>query len=327
MKVKLFLIGFIILIMLSSCNLDPSNDIPKDLDFKEEMRNFVIDISKSTKLTHPNFIIIPQNGIELITENGDVDDDLHWDYLNSIDAHGQEDLHFGYDEDNVPTPSIETAYLVSFLDQSKDNGKKILVTDYCSSTSKVNDSYSLNNSLGYISFAAHKRELNEIPSFPSTIYHENNNDIVSLEDSENFLYLINPDQFSSKSNFITAIQATNYDLLIMDLFFSENITFSSSEINELRLKANGGKRLVICYMSIGEAEDYRYYWEESWNNNPPSWIYEENSNWPGNYKVKYWEKSWQDIIFGTPESFVQMILESGFDGVYLDIIDAFEAFE
>jgi cysteinyl-tRNA synthetase len=54
---------------------------------------------------------------------------------------------------------------------------------------------------------------------------------------------------------------------------------------------------------------------------------EENPEWEGNYKVKYWEKEWQDIIFGNEDSYLQKILDAGFDGVYLDIIDAFEYFE
>ena len=80
-------------------------------------------------------------------------------------------------------------------------------------------------------------------------------------------------------------------------------------------------------MSIGEAEDYRYYWESDWDNNPPEWIAFENADWPGNYVVKYWNKDWQNIIFGNKNSYLKKILDAGFDGVYLDIIDAFEYFE
>jgi len=80
-------------------------------------------------------------------------------------------------------------------------------------------------------------------------------------------------------------------------------------------------------MSIGEAEDYRYYWKAEWKTNPPSWLAEENPNWPGNYKVRYWNEDWQNIIYGNNDSYLRKILDAGFDGVYLDIIDAFEYFE
>ena len=54
---------------------------------------------------------------------------------------------------------------------------------------------------------------------------------------------------------------------------------------------------------------------------------EENPEWSGNYKVRYWYKEWQNIIYGNDSSYTKRILDSEFDGVYLDIIDAFEYFE
>ena len=39
------------------------------------------------------------------------------------------------------------------------------------------------------------------------------------------------------------------------------------------------------------------------------------------------KQEWQDIVFGNDESYLKKILDAGFDGVYLDIIDAFEYFE
>jgi cysteinyl-tRNA synthetase len=53
----------------------------------------------------------------------------------------------------------------------------------------------------------------------------------------------------------------------------------------------------------------------------------ENPDWPGNYKVKYWETDWQNIIYKNSDSYLNKILTAGFDGVYLDIIDAFEYYE
>ncbi|MEE8372615.1 MAG: endo alpha-1,4 polygalactosaminidase [Dehalococcoidia bacterium] len=83
----------------------------------------------------------------------------------------------------------------------------------------------------------------------------------------------------------------------------------------------------IAYMSIGEAEDYRYYWQEEWGSSSPSWLAEENPDWTGNYKVRYWDPVWQRIIYREDDSYLRKILDAGFDGVYLDIIDAFEYFE
>jgi len=313
--------------LISACNGDDESLVPAGVDVRQEMRDFVIGISQSAKAAKPVFFVIPQNGIELISSNGEEDGALNTAYLNAIDGHGQEDLFFGYVNDNEITPSVDNSYLRTFLDRSKAEGNTILVTDYCSTPSNMDASYSQNNTAGYISFAADERELNQIPAYPSLIYNENNATVTSLSQVKNFLYLLNPSNYNSKTDFINAITATNYDLLTMDLFFSDGTEFTASEINQLREKANGGKRLVISYMSIGEAEDYRYYWQTSWNTSKPTWLDAENPDWPGNYKVKYWDKEWQAIIFGTSTSYLQKIIDANFDGVYLDIIDAFEYYE
>ena len=325
MKFKTFILATLIF-SFSSCSKD-DNNLDNETEFKQKMREFVIGISQYSKAIKPNFLIVPQNGIELVSSNGQISGQPHTDYLKAIDANGQEDLFYGYDNDDQATSSIDNNYLRELLNISKNAGKTILVTDYCSTQSKMTNSYLENFNAGYISFSANQRELTNIPAFPNSIYQENNVVVNNLSQVKNFLYLINPTNFTSKSEFITAVTSTNYDLLIMDLFFKDNTQFTSSEITQLKNKANGGKRLILSYMSIGEAENYRYYWQPSWNTNKPSWLDTQNPNWAGNYKVKYWNKEWQNIIYDSNNSYVKKIIDSNFDGVYLDIIDAFEYYE
>jgi cysteinyl-tRNA synthetase len=103
--------------------------------------------------------------------------------------------------------------------------------------------------------------------------------------------------------------------------------FSKHEINLMKKKPDGSPRIVLAYLSIGEAEDYRFYWKNKLKKNPPSWLQEENSDWPGNYKVHYWNPSWQQIIFGKPTAYLDQLIDMEFDGVYLDIIDGFEYYQ
>ena len=132
---------------------------------------------------------------------------------------------------------------------------------------------------------------------------------------------------------LAAIGDTKFDLVIMDYSEdgSDSGRFGAEEIDALKNSAGGSKR-VLAYMSIGEAENYRFYWEESWDadndgqpdTGSPSWLGPSNPDWPGNYKVRYWDPKWQSIIFGSSTSYLDKIIESGFGGVYLDIIDAYE---
>ena len=326
-KILFHCLWTLLVITAGSCGKDDIKlDVP-DLDFKQEMRDFVQDLSAYAKTEAPGFIIVPQNGEQLVSSSGEEDGSPASAYLAAIDGQGREDLFYGYDDDNKSTPGSETAYMAAFLDLALGQGKTILVTDYCWTHSKMDDSYARNHQKGYISFAANDRELRQVPDYPASPYHVNNSDVQTLKDVRNFLYLINPEAFQSRQEFVSALAATNYDLILMDYFFSEDEAFSSQDIALLKTKANGGKRLVLSYLSIGEAENYRYYWDPGWLEDKPSWLAIENPDWPGNYKVFYWDKDWQDIIFGNDDSYLHQIISAGFDGAYLDIVDAFEFYE
>lgn len=298
------------------------------MDFKQEMRNLVQEISVYSKAINSHFVIIPQNGAEIVATTGDDTGSPETNYINAIDGIGQESLYYGYSGDDEETINEMIEWTGSFLDMAKNNGTvKIIVTDYCYTHSKIDDSYSKNNNRNFISFAASHRGLDNIPSYPTQIYNENTNVITNLQDAQNFLYLINPDnEYSTKQEFVDAVKNTNYDFIIMD-FFYDGEEFSAEQISQLKQKANGGKRLLICYLSIGEAEEYRYYWQTDWKEGNPTFIDKEDPNWKGNYYVRYWETEWKDIIFGNDNSYLKKIIDAGFDGVYLDIIDAFEHFE
>lgn len=135
-----------------------------------------------------------------------------------------------------------------------------------------------------------------------------------------------------------AIGASKFDLAVIDYSAdgSADGEFSAAQIAALRNSA-GGTKTVLAYMSIGEAEDYRFYWNPAWADahgrltaQAPAWLAAQDSSWSGNFKVRYWDASWQAIIYGTAsgaaKSYLDRIIDAGYDGVYLDIIDAFEFF-
>lgn len=322
---KVYIYSLIVALIFGiSCKDD--NPLPDDIDVRQEMRDFVIEISAYSKGINSDFIIIPQNGQALVTDNGEASGNVSVEYLAAIDATGREDLFYGYDKDNQETPLDDNLDMVAFCNLFEDNNVEVLVTDYCWDQQYVDNSYYESSQASYISFAANSRELDQIPSYPSPIYNENSDNITDISGAKNFLYLINPDNYSTKSEILDAIAATNYDLIIIDMFF-DDVAFTAQEIAQIQTKNNGGVRKVVAYMSIGEAEDYRYYWNSEWDNEKPDWLEKENSIWRGNYKVRYWEQEWKDIIFGNENSYVKKILDVGFDGVYLDIIDGYEYFE
>ncbi|MEO0010096.1 MAG: MJ1477/TM1410 family putative glycoside hydrolase [candidate division WOR-3 bacterium] len=128
---------------------------------------------------------------------------------------------------------------------------------------------------------------------------------------------------------LEAIGNTRFDLVIIDYSRdgSEEGRFSPDAIRALKTSP-GGSKLVIAYLSIGEAESYRWYWDSLWDADrdghpdpgAPSWLGDANPDWPDNYKVRYWEQGWQEIIY----FYLDRIIDAGFDGVLLDVVDAYE---
>jgi cysteinyl-tRNA synthetase len=140
-----------------------------------------------------------------------------------------------------------------------------------------------------------------------------------------------------------------FDLVVID--YSEDGgqegEFSRRDIETLQ---NNGSRVVLAYMSIGEAEVGRFYFDNAWvqpdpDDNPdgpfeltdraPDFLAPPNPLFPDNFKVRYWDPTWQEIVVSNPggnpyigeaDSYLDRIVDQGFDGVYLDIIDAYEYF-
>ena len=125
------------------------------------------------------------------------------------------------------------------------------------------------------------------------------------------------------------IAASPFDLVVIDseqFPQDKEIPLTPEEVERMKKKPDGSRRLVIAYFSVGEAESYRFYWKPEWNKTKPSWVGKENKEWKENFLVKYWEPVWQKIVFGSPEAFADRIIAQGFDGFYIDRADAYYYF-
>jgi cysteinyl-tRNA synthetase len=115
------------------------------------------------------------------------------------------------------------------------------------------------------------------------------------------------------------IGETAFDLAVVTL----GTTGNSPDVIPALKNSPGGPKIVLCYMSIGQSENYRWYWQPEWVQNPPEWLDVPDGVWAGDHWVRYWMPDWKRIIYGTPESYLDQIIAFGFDGVYLDRVDAY----
>ena len=286
------------------------------------MRSFVVAIGQRIGHVSDPFFVVAQNSEGLLIAQDPSETASITAYADVLSGLGREDLFYGYEADNRVTPSAVTEYWLGILDQAEAQGIEVFAIDYCMDANAVATSCKQSAAHGFVAFAAPSRDLDVIPTAGPFPVGENDSSIKTLAGVRNFLYLVNPQQYPERTSFLDALAAVNVDLLVVDAE-AEDGRLTPDEIDRLRRKPNGARRLVLCYLSIGEAEAYRDYWDPEWESNPPDWLLSENPNWPGNYLVRYWDTEWQAIVFDQ----LDRIMEAGFDGVYLDLVDAYESFE
>ncbi|MBN1434323.1 endo alpha-1,4 polygalactosaminidase [Candidatus Fermentibacterales bacterium] len=119
---------------------------------------------------------------------------------------------------------------------------------------------------------------------------------------------------------------SHYDMLVIDQTRSlagEEWYDSAGDVAYLHSTdgSQGDPKIVVCYIDVGEAEDYRYYWQQGWQVGDPEWIAgEDPDGWDGNYPVLFWYDEWQDIVAG----YLDRIIEDGYDGIYLDWLEVYD---
>lgn len=298
----------LILFLIFSCSKERRS---KNAGIK--MQDFVVNISSYAKGINSNFAIIPQNGEELMFKFLDDAEGFDDRFVNAIDGYGIEELFYNgsFAPDN---------YRLNLLLQAREK-VPILVADYTNTQSDFDSSLIFNTDAGFVPFPRTSDNY-DYKFIPTYVHNENANDINKVSDAKNYLYLISTENFSTKQSFLDSIKATNFDLIIIDAFFEDEL-FTASDIESLKTKNNGGKRMVISYISIGSAEKYRYYWQEDWKLHHPNWLKKEYEGYEDEIWVKYWKKDWEEIIYGNNNSYIKKILDAGFNGAYLDNVEAF----
>lgn len=265
---------------------------------ENERVQFVAELTAYAKSVNPNFKIISLNADPLL---------LRSDYLNAIDAACR---HLMWYNDGVtPRSQGDLDWILPKIANARSAGKRILNIEEVSAQADIDIVYAnnaANGDLTYIGPSGFGSLWNVTPT-PSSNW---------LNDLSNFgvwLTLSDP----------AVIGASEYDLMIVD---PDEQT--PQEMPVLRARPGGGERKLAAYLSTGEAVNYRWYWQPAWNTTPPSWLGTENPNWPGAFRVQYWQQEWKDIVYaGGATSSLGRILAAGFDGAFLDVVDTYAYWE
>jgi cysteinyl-tRNA synthetase len=151
---------------------------------------------------------------------------------------------------------------------------------------------------------------------------------------------------------VNKIVNSQYDMVVIEPTVTYDSDFDAEDmVRRIKnSKASDGvhRKLVIAYIDIGEAEEWRWYWgnhqtyeeyglcKTSYINQIRQWapwvVACDPDGWGGNYPVAFWDEEWKDIVIngtnlGSSEYFNSMldeVVQDGFDGVYLDWVEAWE---
>ena len=300
---------------------------PSDARFTPE--EAMVDLSSSiheyAKGKNPDFQLLGNGAIGLLEVTKDESEKSVEKLLSSLDGFlGESIFYIPKDGKMVPQGKDVLTYLDVMLEKPKARGLPVWTLDYVSGDLAEKDRKQGENR-SYISMTSRTANLDEIPENGP---RANKKDISTLKDAENFLILNNPMKFGNKKDYLSALAASPYDVIIIDPYYGGNL-LTGEDLSSLKIKPLGGKRLLLAYLSLGEAADYRPYWDMSWNdeNSRPAWIEKENPAWKGAYRVRYWTKAWKTILYGNPDSSLDQILSAGFDGALLDVMDAWQTFK
>jgi cysteinyl-tRNA synthetase len=130
---------------------------------------------------------------------------------------------------------------------------------------------------------------------------------------------------------VEQLAKSGYDMLIVEPTFDVkgNESFDAKAMVKALHDGKPG-RIVLAYLSIGEAESYRTYWKPQWHapangqeGQPGYLLGPDPDGWNENYLVRYWRPRWQALFTGK-QGMLDKLTAAGFDGVYLDWVEAYD---
>jgi len=144
---------------------------------------------------------------------------------------------------------------------------------------------------------------------------------IDLSEVQTWMYLLN---YEPEEELIQQLVDCEYDLLVLDPLINmpDYVDFPMAAVIQ-RLHSAAHPKLVIAYIDIGQAEEWRSYWQPGWRIGQPDFILgADPDSWEGNYPVAYWREEWQQLWLGE-EGVLSLLLDAGFDGVYLDWVGGY----
>ncbi|MBL8630023.1 MAG: hypothetical protein JNM81_10370 [Rhodospirillaceae bacterium] len=309
----------------------PLNQIP---NYRDEMRKIVEELSTYARSRIPGFTLVTVGGFDLFTW-GQREVDLTElrrpeDFKPSTAADGE--LPLGYPmrryQQRVNGFILDGFYCAPIrvpladVQATRSDNLKALSIDHCppDRAQKAVDMARKDRIVAHVDTEMDKKFADIPPARPNP---ENPYSVENLNAARSMLVNLNNRKFGSKLLWLQALKNTNYDVVVIDGFYNGNQALTKAEVNSLKYKKLGSRRLVMAWIDIGQASDDAYYWQREWQVGNPSWLMALDRTNPGKYHVEYWNPAWKAIVGKTYSG----LLDLGFDGIVIAGVESYRRWE
>ena len=315
--------------------------VPDEIhNYRANMRDNLLMLIRYAKEKNPDFKIITHEGQNLLTkslweydregynrarkqENARDDSFLFHknyveqeperytpahEYLHLIDAIAINNLYCGKGYESKITQNHNLGLITIEQCQNKDKSDEALIGAM------------INNKSTY-AFTDISQAFNNIGNHSEL--NDSSKNIFNVKDAQNILILTDYSKYSDKDKFVEDLLKTNYDIIIIKPLFADKERFSAEDINRLKFKKNGTKRLLIAELNISEATPRDYFWHRDWKIGSPEWLVRKSFNTEDGFITRFWHPEWKQII----SRYFKDILNEGFDGIFFTGIENYQYFE
>lgn len=313
------------------------------LNYRDKMRDNVISLSEYAKSRQPDFQIIAHEGQNLLNKSLW---EYHLDGYNEARKKGIDTSDPSFltnlkqqSPEFEPVIGGRAARYLRSLDgiavnnhycqqiqispTIEENNLPLISIDHCPNGAAFDDALidSGKDQTRLYAFMKPDQAFRKIRKQP--IIKENADNIFTVREAKNISFLLNDKAYADKNELIEAIRDSNYDIVVIEPYFHQTEPYTIDEINSLKYKKNGAKRLIIARFSVSEAKDTGFYWKNEWKIGNPQWLKRASFVEPNGAVTEYWNRDWLDIM----SRYFKGIVDTGFDGAFLTGIENHRYFE
>lgn len=316
-------------------DFQPAEPVPIERipNYRNELRMVVSGLAAYTEQREArearDFFLVARNGLALLQQGG-------WEtlYRDLRTPPGQE----------PPPPSLAGSDLRRFLldldawavdgqfcqqggfsdadfDTLRSFRIKPIVFDSCAKSEELEAAaeQAEEQNIAFYGRAPAPRRYDAIPNRPLL---ENPENVLNPIDAQSALIVEGPAGFGDVREWVAALMDTNHDILVIPAFF-DGTALTRAQVESLKYKRLGARRLVFAIVDIARATDSDYFWERDWRLGRPGFLRAPDPDRPDAVLVEFWRPEWLEIVGKTYAG----VMDLGFDGVLLDGLDAHAAFE